>query len=950
MDIDPRLRAPATNPNNTNNTGHTHNPHNPHPQSQPHPHSLSHPHSHSHSHSRSNPGSNSNSFYGSTPAVPPPSFGANPVRLPAPAPHQQPPPPTSDLPLVGDSGPPPPYYGYASSSSSHHPVPSIENSLDPVNGDPKRPRACEACRGLKVRCEPDAKNLDGPCRRCAKAGRQCVVTQPNRKRQKKTDSRVAELERKIDALTASLQATKSGQPESLSDEYSQDEGNSRDDEPASVRSGMERQSFPKTEPLESPLNRPPRPPSGLKRKFSDQEPPRSGKATPTLRVNEAKDDNPNTYPFLVPKASKPCPTCAVSPEPSRSQEYVDVVDRKLIEPEMATNLFDRYVNELAPHLPVVVFPAGTTAADIRKTKPTLFLATISAASGILPAEIQRALSKEIIREFAERIMVQGEKTLELIQALQVSTLWYWPPEHYEELKFYQLVHIAAVMALEVGICKRSNPFHKKNMALLRDHPWRKTPYPRSDAVESRRAWLGSYFTCALASMALRRPNLIRWTPYTQECIDILESSPEAAPSDKTLCFWVKNQHLCEEVGQQFSMDDTFASVGISEPKVQYALKAFERQLADWKSQIPRELFTPDLKLGENVANLYMHEVAMHVDHNVDDFRPPFTEEALKSATQTELLTAAHTSALTTCLTSIHGIFDTFLALDLRNIRALPIFHFVRIAYANVVLIKMHFAVTAKGSELGKIFGREDLKVDRYLDSLLDRLRASAEEGRSRPATKFLMILIMLKAWFQKQSAGKVPQREGAGVPPKIVNVVIGELPLGPGVEAVQGQGQGQSQGPTQVQTPRQGPGYPQILSNEGTQDTSSPKPTASSMPQSGYSTANTPLHLLSEVAMGNSDGGGVSSAVSGQGRSPWYDSNGAGPGAYSNVPTSNANMPMDYLASGMTGDVDFEAAMGDGFDEAMEMTLGDGQLSDIFMQNGFFNLMNGTPTLFESWG
>lgn len=43
-----------------------------------------------------------------------------------------------------------------------------------------------------------------PCKRCSKAGRQCIVTPPTRKRQKKADSRVAELERKIDALTATL--------------------------------------------------------------------------------------------------------------------------------------------------------------------------------------------------------------------------------------------------------------------------------------------------------------------------------------------------------------------------------------------------------------------------------------------------------------------------------------------------------------------------------------------------------------------------------------------------------------------------------------------------------------------------------------------------------------------------------------------------------------------------
>jgi hypothetical protein len=77
--------------------------------------------------------------------------------------------------------------------------------------DLKRPRACDSCRGLKVRC--DQERPDVSCRRCAKAGRPCITTPPTRKRQKKADSRVAELERKIDALTATLHAQKTGAPE-----------------------------------------------------------------------------------------------------------------------------------------------------------------------------------------------------------------------------------------------------------------------------------------------------------------------------------------------------------------------------------------------------------------------------------------------------------------------------------------------------------------------------------------------------------------------------------------------------------------------------------------------------------------------------------------------------------------------------------------------------------------
>ena len=70
--------------------------------------------------------------------------------------------------------------------------------------DTKRPRACDACRALKVRCDQDVNHPGQSCTRCLKANRPCVVTPPIRKRQRKSENKVVELEKKIDALTATL--------------------------------------------------------------------------------------------------------------------------------------------------------------------------------------------------------------------------------------------------------------------------------------------------------------------------------------------------------------------------------------------------------------------------------------------------------------------------------------------------------------------------------------------------------------------------------------------------------------------------------------------------------------------------------------------------------------------------------------------------------------------------
>jgi len=435
-----------------------------------------------------------------------------------------------------------------------------------------------------------------------------LVTVPSRKRQKKTDSRVAELEKKIDALTASLHATQSG---SNSVAHGSDNGMEQELLSAQARHNPYQQvtnggyttpfpgrpetrmanewaGYPKAPEFD--MRKPSAPPmvvAGQKRKhvegrdFSttpdNRSPSVSGQPRKSLDIGGQQYGYAGSY------------TEPEKPKPAQTHEYADVVDRGLITADMATRMFNCYVDRMALYMPAVVFPPGTTAADVRKSKPTLFLAILSAGSGMNYPELQRMLTKEVMGIYADRIICNGEKTLEIIQALHVSTLWYWPPEHFEELKFYQLIHIAAVMAIDIGMGKRSKSTKSKNAGLWRDHPWRRTPYPDPESIEARRAWLSCYFLCCNAAMGLRRPNLIRWSPFMADSLDVLESSPEAAPSDRVLCQWVRSQHIAEEVGTSFSMDDPLATVSISDQKVQYALKGFERDLEKWSSQIPPDV-------------------------------------------------------------------------------------------------------------------------------------------------------------------------------------------------------------------------------------------------------------------------------------------------------------------------------------------------------------------------
>lgn len=236
----------------------------------------------------------------------------------------------------------------------------------------------------------------------------------------------------------------------------------------------------------------------------------------------------------------------------------------------------------------------------------------------------------------------------------------------------------------------------------------------------------------------------------KECIEVLEKSPDAYPSDKLLCQHIKIQHICEDIGLQFLMDDSTAQLSINDPKVTYALVTFENQLKAWKQQVPEEAQCASLTFFEHVTSLYLHEIALHFNHNVDDFRLPFTEESLKNVdSSSDALTQNQIAAIEACLKAAHGILDTMINFTPDEVLALPLLlYFVRCIYALVILLKMHVAISTPASELGKLLQNADLKIEYYLDALVDHFGRIFALPYPKPE-KALRIMQLFKEWYRK---------------------------------------------------------------------------------------------------------------------------------------------------------------------------------------------------------
>lgn len=540
---------------------------------------------------------------------------------------------------------------------------------------------------------------------------------PSRKRQK-TVHKVAELEKKINALTQSLLAKTHTDP------------------------------TPQPSPIVTDASR------------SAKE---SNKDSPDVRSN---------FP-LFPKSDEPW-----MPTPSKSSitQYEDVIDRGIVSFAIADRIFDKFVEDLNPQCPLVAFPPGTTAEAVRKSRPMLFTAILAAGCITLVPEIQADIASELARQLAQRVFYLFDKSLDLIQSLLVYTTWVGKHKEAKDMGFNTYIHSAIVMAHDMGLTKRT-----------------KTPVSNDlvEQAEARRTWLGCYWCGTCVAVTLRYQPMIRWSTYIEECLDFFATSPAALPSDHTLCALVKVTHIMEDVATAFHMDDPASDVQVEDPSTQYSLKVFERRIADWKRDCGKALQPDLLTMIEGTASLYIHEIALHTNHNVDDFRPPSHPNPIDAEEPIEdFITPSHLDAIGKCVVSMKSALDTFIKLFPSSpMRQLPCLSMVWTAYAVVAMIRLDGALRASKSKYAEIF-LPDLKVEYYLESIIDALSGASLKLPAMscaPVPMFVQAFQKLKLWHQFRIAGAVPAEYQGWSDPKTgmhsVNTKLGKELVGNNVNA-----------------------------------------------------------------------------------------------------------------------------------------------------------------------
>ncbi|TFA98433.1 hypothetical protein CCMA1212_009817 [Trichoderma ghanense] len=217
----------------------------------------------------------------------------------------------------------------------------------------------------------------------------------------------------------------------------------------------------------------------------------------------------------------------------------DPISTGLVNPELAKDLFTTFCQTLAPIYPLVHLPSNWTWQQARNAKPALFRAVLTAASSDRDPSLFRAMFRNTGKYVTEEASVKGNRSLDLIQAFLVLSAWYCPMEDFRKLKFSQYANMAASMVLDL----------EYRIPSLKD-----SFVCSEQLTETCRTFLACYFVCSSMAFSFRRPIVLRYGSWVDDCMRVLEAAPTFFLNDRRITEWTKLQIIAEECMSAAGLD------------------------------------------------------------------------------------------------------------------------------------------------------------------------------------------------------------------------------------------------------------------------------------------------------------------------------------------------------------------------------------------------------------
>ncbi|RFU31464.1 hypothetical protein B7463_g4854, partial [Scytalidium lignicola] len=451
---------------------------------------------------------------------------------------------------------------------------------------------------------------------------------------------------------------------------------------------------------------------------------------------------------------------------SQLENSPDAIDKKIISLDVAGKYLQIYRTH-ASYFPFVVIHPHDTLYSLRQYKPFLLLSilTVSAKSN---SPHQRRLEIELRQTLGTKVIVNGEKSLDLLQGLLVYLCWY----HYyfdpERQQLYQLYKLAIAMAEDLEIMGDGLvSIHSGGDKQI-------SPHTYHSSIEARRTFLGTYYISSCLSLIFKKRNNLQYTDYVDRCCRMLAETKEA-PSDHLLRSFIGLQRLKEEINHIFDYDNYQQLPFLDSTRISVLVKMFHNQLKQLETSFSTDIWTSAaLKMAQLNAQIYINEIGFYTPQTRTTASDAIGNHDWNSSIQ-------RSETLQHSIDSVKKYLDEYLVLPVEELRRQTIVEESQLVYAISILGKFTSGVWA--ADLDAAYFRKAAKFNHYMVALIERLGTLitfAENGQEQVDFfwHFRRILQHTKKLYEPQiNGGYFTTIEKSGLPDACIELSFNKILL-----------------------------------------------------------------------------------------------------------------------------------------------------------------------------
>jgi hypothetical protein len=370
-------------------------------------------------------------------------------------------------------------------------------------------------------------------------------------------------------------------------------------------------------------------------------------------------------------------------------------------------LLDRYKRLMAQNMPFVVLRCDESASDLATREPFLMQA-IRVVTYFHDTSQQKILGEDLVRQACERLMINGEKTLGILQGLLIISNWYNVHVHPIQIST-NLLHLATALTTNLNIDRGPGKCEKDQMeAAMKTYRVSLSAKPMSN--DERRAVLGTYYLTSLTSTCFRKVGTLRWTLWLAECAKLLGEAKE----------YESDSHLLQLVHMQRVMQESMSLGSTNTPSQLYA-NSFLKEL---------EALRPLVNHGTIATVLRLQDACTQIAIRQQSFTGMTRENTDPSRLRHRL------DGMWQCMEAVKAYFDIYMSVPPADYLVVPFGIFAQFAYAFVVLIRA-LSLEAPGWDATALSGFVDLpKIAENASQRYDAVAYASLDGLTLKSDAF----------------------------------------------------------------------------------------------------------------------------------------------------------------------------------------------------------------------